>query len=73
MRISSRVFVCVSYPDLKHRRTLLQFFSTCPSTFPNAKFGFQAAINCGIAEKVRHDVLTESSMTAPKQNRRATL
>ena len=37
--------------DLKHRKTLLQFFSTCSSTFPSGKFGLQASINWRIAEQ----------------------
>ncbi len=40
----ARIRLHVIDPDLKHEKTLLEFFSTCPGTVSGSKFGFEAAV-----------------------------
>lgn len=41
----ARIGLRVIDPDLKHGKTLLEFFSTCPCAILGCKFGFQSAIH----------------------------
>lgn len=40
----ARIRLRVIDPDLKHGKTLLQFFATCPGAVSGCKFGFEPAV-----------------------------
>lgn len=41
----ARIRLRVVDPDLKHWKTLLQFFATCPGAVSGCKFGFEPAVH----------------------------